>query len=434
MGRGCCHVALQSAEDREKYRETVLRGCLGDLSYDLQSEGTRANYVYGLTRYFEDRDYFLIPCIEAYEKIPRRDDFRFAHITELLLRFAEDGSHLAKSALQRKYDSLLGVLIAKKSSRGYDFERDNFERICIALVSFGGADIIAKIAADMGRLFEKNPKYSAGDFDWFCFVICEQTGKKKLRTLLSRAARGSRETEVFYRSYLSELAKEESVRASREDMSAEKISSPEDDSPYTRVRFIRRADAEQRAAFAAEIHKEPSPEKKAEMLIAFSFSGIEFPKPHGAIIEYSKSENAALREAAAEVLVGCRSDEVLAYAKELLPERGSSAFAIEMLIRNYTEEIRGILSDALSKIRIGSKDTDGWHGIVTQIVSAYRAGIKLPKEFILFVYDNSLCSFCRESAVRIMAKHRWLGEDIIAECRFDSNESIVRYINRYYRK
>ena len=118
MGRGCCHVALQSAEDREKYRETVLRGCLGNLSYDLQTEGTRANYVYGMTKYFEDRDYFLIPCIEAYEKIPRGDDSCFAHITELLLRFAEDGSALAKSALQRKYDSLLGVLIAKKSSRG----------------------------------------------------------------------------------------------------------------------------------------------------------------------------------------------------------------------------------------------------------------------------------------------------------------------------
>ena len=38
------------------------------MSYDTQCEGTRAYYIYELTTYFNDEDYFLLPCIEAFEK------------------------------------------------------------------------------------------------------------------------------------------------------------------------------------------------------------------------------------------------------------------------------------------------------------------------------------------------------------------------------
>ena len=78
----------------------------------------------------------------------------------------------------QKYDYLLSVLLNKRRFISYDFERDNFERICITLSSLGGIDILLKIAADMGMLFRKNPHYSGSDFDWFCSCIDDEIGEK----------------------------------------------------------------------------------------------------------------------------------------------------------------------------------------------------------------------------------------------------------------
>ena len=102
QGLGRCVVTLQSSSDIEKYKDIVLWGCLHNLSYDSQCEGTRAFYIYELTTYFKDEDYFLIPTIEEFEKIPHRSDWLFSHFTELLRRFAENGNDTAKDALQKK--------------------------------------------------------------------------------------------------------------------------------------------------------------------------------------------------------------------------------------------------------------------------------------------------------------------------------------------
>ena len=155
QGLGRCVLVLQSAERIDKYKEIVLWGCLHNLAYDTQSEGTRASYMYELTTYFNDEDFFLAPCIEAFEKVPRRSDWLFSHFAELLRRFAENGNERAALALKQKYDYLLAVLLNKRRCGSYDFERDNFERVCITLSSLGGTDILLKIAADMGMLFKK---------------------------------------------------------------------------------------------------------------------------------------------------------------------------------------------------------------------------------------------------------------------------------------
>ena len=44
-GLGRCVQELDHAENPEKYREIVLWGCMHDLSFDTQCEGTRAWYL-----------------------------------------------------------------------------------------------------------------------------------------------------------------------------------------------------------------------------------------------------------------------------------------------------------------------------------------------------------------------------------------------------
>ena len=436
-GLGRCVLALQSSNDIQKYKETVLWGCLHNLSYDTQCEGTRAAYIYELTTYFNDEDYFLAPSIEAFENLPRRSDWLFSHFCELLRRFAESGNNVAKDALQKKYNQLLSTLLHKRRFKGYDFERDNFERICLALSSLGGADILLKIANDMGYLFKENPHYSGDDFDWFCSSMHYGIGEKRLNTILMRESKKSENILCFYQNYLKSIESTKNIvrkpieTPSTEDIKNEVILQGTL-SPSLRARFSRRAESEEKMKLAEEIIAEVNLDVKAELLSTFVFRDENFPLSHQTIIEYSKSSHERLREVAFDVLTNCQSNAVQEYALMLLNDEKYKPYALKMLLCNYTPNIKNLLLVELSKINIDYKDKSDWHSIGLKILNVCDQNVKLPKEFFIYIYNTTLCSCCREYAVRALAKHRWITHEIIEECRYDSNYDISSYINRYY--
>ena len=437
QGLGRCILVLQSSQNIEKYKETVLWGCLHNLSYDTQCEGTRASYIYEMTTYFNDEDYFLIPCIGAFEKISRRSHWLFSHYTELLRRFAQNGNKRAELALKQKYDYLLSVLLTKRSFCSYDFERDNFECICITLSSFGNIDILLKIANDMGMLFKKNPHYNGSDFDWFCSSMDDGIGEKRLNNLLKREAKKSENVACFYDNYLKVIEELKStVKTPTEGLCAEDIKSEVDltgaVNPSSRVRFSRRTNEDEKLKLAQKIIDEQNFDKKAEMLSSFAFRDESFPLSHEIIIEYSKSSHERLRETAFDILTNCQSCTVRKFALQLLEAGEYKAQAIQMLLCNYTSADKELLLSELAKIKVSYNNEFDWHAIGSKILMVCDQKIKLPKEFFLYVYETTLCSYCRENAVRALAKHHWLTRDIIEECRYDSNYDISQYINRYY--
>ncbi len=436
QGLGRCVLVLKNAKNISKYKEIVLWGCLHNLSYDTQCEGTRAYFVYELTTYFNDEQYFVIPIIDAFERLPRRSDWTFSHFCNLLCCFAENGNTNAKKALQKKYDKLLATLISKRRFVSYDFERDNFERICLAISSMEETDGILRIASDMGRLFRENPHYNGSDFDWFCSCM-EHGGCKKFLSILRFESKKSQNLLSFYENYLK--AQKEMKQIVRKPIAApsaenikDEISSTGKLSPSSRVRFGRHAVAEEKLKLAQEILAESDLDVKAELLSTFAYRNDNFPFSHNAIIEYSKSSHKKLRENAFGVLINCQSEEVRAYAFELLADRTNMTYAIEMLLCNYKAEDKQLLLDELYQIRADYKDKSDWHGIGMHILGVKDQNVKLPKEFFFYIYETTLCSCCREYAVLDLSKRRWLTKEMIEECRHDSNYSIAEYINRYY--
>ena len=168
-GLGRCYTALKSATDASVYKDTVLYGCMNSLSYDTQSEGTRAQYVFELTQFFGDDDFFLIPTAEKFKELTCENDNDFAHMAELLDLFYKKGNAVAEDSLRFKYCKLLSELKNKRDFSEYDYERDCFERLCIILLSPSPKKNFLKIAEDLGKLFECNSAYSIDDFDYFVF-------------------------------------------------------------------------------------------------------------------------------------------------------------------------------------------------------------------------------------------------------------------------
>lgn len=440
QGLGRCALFLQSTEDREPYKEIVLWGCLHDLSFDTQSEGTRASYMYHLTTYFKDENDFLLPIVKALETVPRKSDWLLLHLCELLQCFAENGSALAKNALMKKYDQLFSVLSNKRISRGYDYERDAFERVAIVLFELRGTDVLWKIVDDMGCLFRKNPRYGANDFEWFADRAESRLGKKRFHALLARKAEQSESILRFYQSLMKTQNPTDTVCPSSrkpleipcaDDIEREVFASGEL-SPVSRVRFSRRGTDEEKRKLAESIRTQSDPDLKAELLSAFAYRSDGFPLSHEIIIEYSRSAHETFSEVAFDVLTNCRSEAVKAYAQALLSAGTHTAHAVQMLITNYSEDVKELLLAALSEIKADARDTSDHHAIGLKILGAGERNIKLPKECFLYIYHTTLCSLCREYAVSALAKRRALTREIIEECRFDSNADIVRYVNQYY--
>ena len=437
QGIGRCVLHLQSSQDIEKYKDIVLWGCLHNLSYDTQCEGTRASYLYELTTFFHDEAYFLIPVITAFEKLPRNADWLFSHYCELLRRFAENGNETAQNALQKKYNQLLSTLLNKRRWNGYDHERDNFERICQTLSSLGGIDTLLKIADDMGYLFRNNPHYQENHFDWFCSSMDHGIGKKRLNAILSKESKKSENIDCFYQNYLNALESFQNiVRKSTEaldvDTIKEEAQSTGSLSSSSRVRFSRHSDQEERIKLIKEALAETDLNIKAELLSVFAFRDENFPLAHETIIAYSKSSHERLREVAFDILTNCQSQIVTEYALSLLSHQEYKSYAIKMLLCNYTPKIKHLLLTELSEIKIDYEDTSDWHSIGGKILNVCDQNIRLPKEFFIYIYNTTLCSCCREYAIRALMKKRWLTREIIEECRYDSNDKISEYVNRYY--
>ena len=436
QGLGRCMLTLQRESDIEKYKEIVLWGCLHDLSFDWQCEGTRAAYIYELTAVFDDEEYFVLPTINAFEAVPCRADRLFAHLCELLRRFAENGNERAKIALCTKYDQLFSTLLKKRKGNRYDFERDCFERLCMAVRYLDGVESLFKIAGDMGKLFKENPRYSGADFDRFCSCMDDEIGQKRLLSLLRRASKKSDNMRSFYEQYQKTIEAFHGIRASIEvptaqEMKYEVVASGTL-SPSSRIRFSRRADEAEMRKLAQDAINEPDPFQKSELLSVFAFRDVNFPLSHETVIEYSRSHNDRLQEVAFDVLTCCQSTAVQAYAMELLRRGEHTSQALQMLLCNYTPEDKELLLSELYKIKVDYKEKSDWHSIGLKILTVRDRNVKLPKEFFLYIYNTTLCSYCRAEALRALTKRKWLTKEIIEECRYDSNYEISDYVNRYY--
>ena len=435
QGLGRCVLTLRISNNIEKYRDIVLWGCLQNLAYDTQCEGTRAAYIYRLVSCFHDDAYFIKPTIAAFLKLPRHLDCTFEHFCELLRLFAENGSVEAKNTLYEEYNILLSSLTAKRHFRSYDYERDNFERVCISLTSLDGTDALFKIVEDMGTLFKRNPHYDCGDFAWFISDSEDKFGKKWLVSFLKREAQHSENIFCLYENYQRDLHNshntfDKPMETPQADNLIAEVNTTGELSPASRVRFSKCAEDGEKRQLALFILKEENLSKKAELLSVFQF--VEFPIQHEALIAYSKSDHERLREIAFDVLGNCKSAVVRRYTYELFHSGENTYHAIQMLISNYTPDDKSLLLSALHRLKVDYKVESGWHGIGLHILDAFDRKIKLPKECLLYIYETTLCSCCRKRAVRHLAKHRSLNANILEECRYDSNGDIAAYVNRYY--
>lgn len=435
-GLGSCMLVLESVGDIEQYRDIILWGCLRNLSYDTQCEGTRACYLHELAAHYDNETYFVEPIAAALKKMRSTDGWgkwQFSHYCEILLCFAQAGNAEARAALYEKYDVLYHKLLrthcGSRASWGLAWD---FESLCIVLTSLDGIGQYLSMASDIGVLLKKSC-FTVSSF--WCFIdnAKSEFGEKCICKNLLKAAQDSETLSYF----CDQITEQERVNHERKPVPVQMVDTADELltkavngelSIAKRVRFRRAASDEEKKKLAEHILSCNKPSVKAVLLS--TFFGINFPGPCEAIIADVHSENLQLREVALETLKTCRGEAVRLLALKLLPEKANTASAICMLITNYCKNDKEALFKALYRLPVTYSNVSGWHEIMRHILWAFEqeACQAYPRELLDYIYQNSLCSGCREKAVKYLVQHKWLTSEMMSECRYDSNENIRKYI------
>ena len=411
-GLGRCMIALR--QEPEKYRDLVLWACKRNFAYDAQSEGTRSWYTYTMANAYPDKETFISAAAEALKKYRPNGSWDLLHLSEILMFFAMDGYESARNALEEKYQEVLMGMFARKRRPNRVFhELSDLEQLGLVLAV--DSKSFLRIAKDFGRLYREKKYMYDGDFAWFF----SSKGGQYRRTM-EAAARKDKNISCFMRREQADIDAQEGFRQQRTENPEENLTG------FRLSRWLaKKADSEIVERYARAYQMQTEPEARAKALEAFTW--CPYPGDPSPILEDARAMDEELRRTAWQALENLRHPVVRDFAHNNAA-RGNRTFEnFALLVTNYIPE-DAMLLESLLRDLILQKDWDDVHAAGMDIYRAFResSGIPHPKHLLPILYEYNPCSFCRESALVYMSKHRMLTKEVLEECQFDSNYDIRR--------
>lgn len=429
-GLGRCVYLLNDINQANRMKDIVLWGCLHQLSYDVQSEGTRSWFLYQLITRCKDDDYFLIPLKSLYGK--QQDYWVLRQQNELLLYFAMDGNNKAKKMLQHTYQCYYHTLL---NTRHFDNQIFNlYESLCIDFVKYSREwkSIFISIVKDMGQIISLHKEYYINfeEFHWYCEFL---HGKRKVRNILSACS--DEQIQVYYHNLKTSL---KPIISESKVWNAKELYKEIDTYPYLRAIGIRlyKENQDVLKEMAALYEQEIDVTKRAKLLTLFS------PKTNVNFISIDSvwndvnSNHEELRETAKEVLSYLKDDRVYQMALCEIKSGNDSIHAFSMLASNYHTEDKVLFMKALMNKKINYQDSSFWHNAGSIVLDMFedKQITHPPVEALYYIYEHTLCSCCRKYALQILNKRHRLSKEIKYECLYDSNEDIRKLANEWIQK
>jgi hypothetical protein len=327
-----------------------------------------------------------------------------------------DGYEFARQALEEKYQEILTAMLSLKRRPNRIFhELSDLEQLGLTLAV--DRTSFLRIAKDFGRLYQEKKYMCDGDFAWF---YSSKGGQ--YRKTMEAAARKDKNIACFIKREQADIDAQEEHQKQRQTLSPE---------TYTGVRLsrwlARKADKETVERYALAYREQKQPELRAEALSAFSC--CSYPDDPYSIIEDIHSNCEELQNAAWRALENIRHQAVREFALNNVDKGIRTPENFALLATNYIPE-DGKLMEELLREMISQKDWDGVHAAGMDIYRTFRkeSGIPHPKHLLPLLYEYNPCSFCRESALVYISKHRMLTEELLEECQFDSNDDIRKMV------
>ncbi|MDE7224553.1 MAG: hypothetical protein K2O34_12350, partial [Acetatifactor sp.] len=202
--------------------------------------------------------------------------------------------------------------------------------------------------------------------------------------------------------------------------------------PYRYLaRRMMNQDRQQEVAKLGEYYrKEEDPDLRYRLLQMLANKVCAWSLNVERLIADSQLDHDELAARAFDALSYIRDKKVREYAYKLLREERHQAQAVSMLAVNYEEKDREVFVQSVKQIPISYED-GAWHGVFNDVMDLFSGPAKhKPRELLLYMYRNTLCSYCREHVVREMGRRRMLTRELLEEMQYDCNGEIRTYAER----
>ncbi len=431
-GHGRCFNFIK--ENKERFRETLKYGCLNNMAFDLQCEGSRGQFLYNLAVLYEDYQYFLSPAIEKlFSSDADENQELFQQLCDFIELFAIDyGNRTAETALERKYGELYNFLMTLRWGAKANMILQNYEYIAVIIMQYSDYERAIGIIKDMGDFFIRRQSADNNllrlNFEWFLYCLNEKYSEDFVEDNLEKRGDDSKALRRFAEimSYKQTGSRNIPIPLHAEEYIA--LAQNGNISRRNVIDMSRSHDSDKmRLAESAVFENEPT--IKANLLKAFTISRNKFPLEPELLIDYAQSQNSELRETALYALTFLNADCIHKFALELL-HSGYSPEAFELLINNYRSSDKKLMNELLGKIETDKNDDTHWHRIVLSITDDNNIE-KMPDEAIMFVYERSMCSCCREPAVSELIRRKLFTKELCRECLWDCNCDIRETARNY---
>ena len=453
-GLGSCVAALKNMNDSEKerFQPLVLWGCSREMAYDAQCEDSRSFYLYKLIMEFAD----ITPFLDVIEKRLMHSmhsrGWEFVQDCNLLALFVYDGNRRAWRILTHCYDTLLQILSKKRTKERYGLlpERDNLEHMCVSLVCNCFDDrkrktkLYKMVVRDLGILISGNALFDYDDFEWFQAASKDTLGEKTIQKLLyeTNTNENIKNYALFRKKRLEERKLESERKKKMEPETADEI--------YRRLKngekvgqmcslmlgrtFMRQGKKLEISKLAAYYRDEKEFDIRYDLLRLLANRECAWAPTLSSLFADSQSEHSELSEKAFTALSYYPKDvRVRDYAIALLQKKEHIAEAVSMLAVNYEASDKELFVQSVKQIPI-TYENGFWHSAFFDVMDVFHApGKKKPKELLPYMYQNTLCSFCREDVVREMGRRHMLTRELLEEMQYDCNSDIRDYAGKKLR-
>lgn len=406
---------LQKEYPKIDFSTQIVKGAVQNFAYDQQSEGSRANYIYGLIKKSKSRKKIEQTILSRLQE-KKPDWYGLDQMCDLAVLFHKNGNQNAKEALRVRFE--------KNRLEGYEFCGQD------QLIEIEGLTGLLTVAEVVGRtLYEDN-----GDWEDSYRVDSFQKKNKGIDVYLEleKASKNNKYIKAYLTSITENkwgLPRTRKLKRFSYDLVRERIEAD-------KFRFITEEKAnelsDEEVKRLAEDFLWEKDKHKQELYMRF-FSKRRFPfeyKPILDIADGKGTRNSRLVEFAVEALKFFNGEDIRNLALQKIAEYKNPSIYLPLLAGTYREGDSLLLNEVANR----SRNFDYIHSIVFGIIDIYEANpTKECKQPIESIYSTMNCGLHRYTILKILEKNQVLSNKIFSEMQFDS-DSDIRKLYRKIRK
>lgn len=409
-GTGETHL-LMKANPNIDFSSDIIKAALTNLSYDNQSEGSRADYVFELIELSNQKEKIRQVILKALST-ERQDTWALDQLFDLAAKFAIQGDKEAKKAIYKRY--------YKKTIQGSEGVGQD------AIIEIDGLEGLKHIAETKGKVISKDPE--EWEDSWTVDYFQEQNPTIKVYNELEKASKSNE----YIKTYLDTIKKHKAKFQKRErpkynyQIVTEKINSkvivP---LPPAGAKELSKTDIKK---LADDFLKETDRLKLEKYMRVFD--RVKFPYDYQPLLELAKGKNKKddrLVEYATGALKYFSGADIREFAIEKLKKVKIPSDYMDLLVSNYKKGDFKLLTEIVARC----KNEHDIHSLVYGYINIYQANkTKECKEPLEAIYDKLTCGIHRADIIKILIDNDVLSNRLKSEIKFDSNDEIRKLHDR----